>query len=661
MQVSEGRKRVVIEGVKPEIEAGRYPIKRIVGDVIFVEADILADGHDELSCVLLYQREGDFTWAEVPMEEIGNDRWRAFFKVSELGHYLYTLLGWIDHFKTWRRDLLRRVEAGQDISVDMLIGAELVRQAQEKAVGENASRLSWFAESMQSGEAGATGEALSAELADLMRVYGDRRFAASYSKILEVVVDRERARFSAWYECFPRSFSNKTGSHGTFKDLERKLPYIASMGFDVLYLPPIHPVGKEFRKGRNNSTVANPDDPGSPWAIGSAEGGHKDIHSELGTLKDFRHLLDTAAGLGIELALDIAFQCAPDHPYVKAHPEWFRKRPDGTIQYAENPPKKYQDIYPFNFESEGWIELWAELKSIVMYWADQGVRIFRVDNPHTKPFVFWEWLITEVKRDFPEAIFLAEAFTRPKALYGLAKRGFTLSYNYFPWRNTKWELTEYLTELTQGEASEYTGLSLWTNTPDILPEYLQFGGRPAYIARLILAATLSPSYGIYGPAFELCENRPLAPGREEYLNSEKYEIKSWDIERPDSLSGLIRQVNQIRRENPAFHTNHGLSFHEVDNEQIIAYSKSNVDRSNQVLVVVNLDPHYKQSGFLNLPLEDLDIDVRQPYQAHDLLTDARYLWHGTRNYVELDPQKMPAHIFVIRRKVRTEHDFDYYL
>jgi starch synthase (maltosyl-transferring) len=433
------------------------------------------------------------------------------------------------------------------------------------------------------------------------------------------------------------------------------------MGFDVLYLPPIHPIGRAFRKGRNNSTVAGPDDPGSPWAIGAAEGGHKAIHPELGTLEDFRHLVAAAAQHGIELALDIAFQCAPDHPYVAEHPEWFRRRPDGTIQYAENPPKKYQDIFPFDFETEHWRELWDELKSVVQFWVDQGVRIFRVDNPHTKPFPFWEWLIAEIKRDCPEAIFLAEAFTRPAALFGLAKRGFTQSYNYFPWRNTKWELTQYLTELTRTSVKEFFGLNLWPNTPDILPEYLQYGGRPAHMARFILAATLGPTYGVYGPVYELCENRPLAPGREEYIDSEKYEIKNWDIGRPDSLRGLIGRVNQIRRDNSAFRANHNLRFHDVDNDQIIAYSKSNGDRTNEVLVVVNLDPHYKQSGFITLPLEDLGLDLRQPYQAHDLLTDARYLWHGTRNYVELDPRTVPAHIFVIRRRVRTEHDFDYYL
>jgi starch synthase (maltosyl-transferring) len=661
MHPEEGRNRVIIEAVTPEIDGGRFPIKRIVGEDTVVEADVLTDGHDALSCALLYRKSGDAAWTEVPMEPLVNDRWRGSFKIQDLAPYRYTVLGWVDHFKTWSRDLEKRVKAGQDVSIDLLIGAELVERAHKRASAIQAKWLSTYAETLRAGGDEGARQALSPELARLMAAYGERRFATTYDKELAVVVDRERARFGAWYELFPRSCSTVPGRHGSFKDVEERLEYVASMGFDVLYLPPIHPIGTSFRKGRNNSVTAGPDDPGSPWAIGSAQGGHKAIHPELGSFEDFRHLIQFAAQYGIELALDIAFQCAPDHPYVSEHPEWFRQRPDGTIQYAENPPKKYQDIYPFDFETDHWRELWEELKNVVQFWVDQGVHIFRVDNPHTKPFPFWEWLIAEIKRDCPEAIFLAEAFTRPKALYGLAKRGFTQSYNYFPWRNTKWELTQYLTELTQTQVSEFTGPNLWTNTPDILPEYLQFGGRPAYMARFILAATLGPSYGIYGPAFELCENRPFAPGREEYLDSEKYEIKTWDVDQPDSLRQLISQVNHIRRDNPAFRANHNLRFHQVDNEQIIAYSKTSQDLSNEVLVVVNLDPHYKQSGFITLPLEDLGLDPRQPYQAHDLLTDARYLWHGERNYVELNPQTIPAHIFVIRRKVRTEHDFDYYL
>jgi starch synthase (maltosyl-transferring) len=657
----DGRTRVIIENVTPRVDDGAFPIKRILGDTVIVEADMFTDGHDAISCVLLYKKEGDSEWAESPMEALVNDRWRGSFKMQKLGRYLYTVSAWVDRFKTWSHALTKRVEANQDVSIDLIIGAEMIAAAGKHASPKEAAWHEIYAESVRAGGPDGIARATSAELADLMQRNAERTFACIYAQEFGVLVERERARFGAWYEMFPRSTSPVPGRHGTFKDLEARLPYVASMNFDVLYLPPIHPIGRVFRKGRNNSTTARPDDPGSPWAIGSAEGGHKAVHPELGTLADFRHLVGCAAQYGLELALDIAFQCAPDHPYVTEHPEWFHKRPDGTIQYAENPPKKYQDIYPFDFETEQWRELWEELKSVVQFWVDQGVRIFRVDNPHTKSFSFWQWMIEEIKRDCPESIFLAEAFTRPKVMQRLAKAGFTQSYNYFPWRNTKWELTQYLTELTQTEVKEFFGPNLWPNTPDILPEYLQYGGRPAHMARFILAATLGPSYGIYGPAFELCENRPLAPGREEYLDSEKYEIRTWDIDRPDSLRPLIARVNQIRRENPAFQANHNLRFHDVDNEQIIAYSKTSEDGSNEVLVVVNLDPHYKQSGFITLPLGELGLDPRQPYQAHDLLTDARYLWHGARNYVELNPQTVPAHIFVIRRKVRTEHDFDYYL
>jgi starch synthase (maltosyl-transferring) len=443
--------------------------------------------------------------------------------------------------------------------------------------------------------------------------------------------------------------------------VEARLADVAEMGFDVLYLPPIHPIGRSFRKGPNNSTTAGPADPGSPWAIGAAEGGHTAINPELGTLEDFRHLVARAAEHGLEIALDIAFQCAPDHPYATEHPEWFRRRPDGTIQYAENPPKKYQDIYPFDFETDSWRELWDELRSVVEFWIDQGVRIFRVDNPHTKPFAFWEWLIADVKGAHPETLFLAEAFTRPNVLYRLAKVGFTQSYNYFPWRNTREELTEFLTELTRTEVCEFFGPNLWPNTPDILPEYLQYGGRPAFVARFVLAATLGPSYGIYGPAFEQCSNTPLGPGKEEYLDSEKYEIRPWDPDRATSLAGLIGRVNRIRRENAALRSNDNLQLHRVDNDQLIAYTKATDDGSSQVLVVVNLDPHHLQAGFVELPLDELRIDPGQPYQVHDLLTDRRYLWHGARNFVELDPATAQAHIFAIRRRVRTEADFDYYL
>jgi starch synthase (maltosyl-transferring) len=661
--VADGRNRVIIEDVKPEIDSGRFPIKRTVSEKVIVEADVFTDGHDALSCVLLYRRDGESQWKEAPMDFLVNDRWRGEFAVAELGQYRYAVQAWVDHFTSWHQGLLKKFNAGQDVSMALLTGAELIEQASERAPGSDAKKLKEVAFALGSDQeiSHRVQIALDEELAELMARYPDRELATLYDKELAVVVDRPKARFSAWYEMFPRSCVPKTGGHGTFKDCEARLSYIAAMGFDVLYFPPIHPIGRTHRKGKNNVLGAGLDDPGSPWAIGSAEGGHKDVHPQLGTMEDFRQLVAKAEKHGMEIAIDLAFQCTPDHPYVKKHPEWFHWRPDRTIQYAENPPKKYEDIYPLNFETEQWQELWNELKDVVLFWIDQGVYIFRVDNPHTKPFHFWEWLIGEVKQDHPEVIFLAEAFTRPKVMYQLAKLGFTQSYTYFAWRNTKWELAEYFTELTQTEVREYFRPNLWPNTPDILTEYLQMGGRPAFMARLVLAATLGASYGIYGPAFELCENRPKEPGSEEYLDSEKYEIKNWDITSPGSLADFIGRVNRIRRENPALQGNWGLLFHPTDNDQLICYSKQTEDLSNIIVVVVNLDPHHKHSGWLELPLETLGIDPQQPFQVHDLLSDERYLWRGNRNYVELDSRVVPAHIFRLRRRIRTEHDFDYFM
>jgi starch synthase (maltosyl-transferring) len=650
---------VVIEGVSPEIEGGRFMAKTTLGEHFRVEADVFADGHDVVVAVLKYRREAEPEWAEVRMTPLGNDRWAAEAKVSDLGRYVYTLEGWVDQFATWARDLAKRVEAGQDVGVDLAVGAELVEAARKRAAGHDAMRLREYARGFKAKREGAR-RAQSPELAGLMEKYEDRSLKTTYGKELRVVVERERARFSSWYELFPRSTSPVPGRHGTFKDTEDRLPYIAKLGFDVLYLPPIHPIGRSFRKGPNNSAQCGPDDPGSPWAIGAAEGGHMAIHPELGTLKDFRRLVKKAKEQGIEIALDIAFQCSPDHPYVRDHPEWFRRRPDGSIQYAENPPKKYQDIYPFDFETERWRELWIELKKVVLFWVDHDVRIFRVDNPHTKPFRFWEWLISEVKRDHPDVLFLSEAFTRPRVMYQLAKLGFTQSYTYFTWRNTAWELQEYLTELTQTEVAHFFGPNLWPNTPDILPEHLQTGGRPAFMARLVLAATLGSSYGIYGPAFELVDNRPIEPGKEEYLDSEKYEIKNWELDNPRSLREFITLVNRIRRENPALQSNRSLRFHQVENPQMLCYSKVASDDANMIVTVVNLDPFNTQSAFITLPLDALGLPSEQPYQVHDLLTNARYMWSGSRNYVELHPHAVPAHIFRIRRRVRTERDFEYY-
>jgi len=655
--------RVVIENLRPSVDGGRFPVKRSVGESVTVTADIFADGHDMVEAVLLYRPAAAKEWAETRMKPLGNDRWSGEFTVDSMERYEYTVQGWVDRLQTWRRDLEKRLLAQQDVSVDLLIGAELMEAAAARA-GEDGVRLRSWAASLRSGEVPALRrgrQALGEELDELMRRNPDRSAAAQPESPLSVSVGREKARFSSWYEMFPRSCTSDAERHGNFRDCEQRLRYVAAMGFDILYLPPIHPIGKTNRKGKNNSPAAGPGDPGSPWAIGAVEGGHKEIHPELGVLEDLQRLRTAAAGYGIELALDLAFQATPDHPWVKKHPEWFRHRPDGSVQYAENPPKKYQDIYPLDFETAEWQSLWSELRDVVFFWIEQGIRVFRVDNPHTKPFAFWEWVIAEVRKQYPETIFLAEAFTRPKVMYRLAKLGFDQSYTYFTWRNTKSELTEYVTELMRGEVAEYMRPNFWPNTPDILPEYLQYGGRAAFAARAVLAATLSSSYGIYGPAFELLENRPIEPGHEEYLHSEKYEIRAWNLESSESLAELIARLNQVRRENPALQFNHNVCFHDVDNDQLLAYSKSTPDGANTILVVVNLDPYHVQSGWVQLPLELLKIKPGQTYQAHDLLGNARYFWQGERNFVQLDPKLMPAHVFALRRRVRTERDFDYYL
>ena len=527
----DGRSRVIIENITPEIDGGTFAAKRVCGERVDVEADIFADGQEVISGRLLVRSEAEEEWHERPLRFVVNDRWRATFPVEEIGRYQYTLVAWIDRFKSWRRDLQKKAEVNEHSELDFLTGALLIEETAERSSARDKNELTKVVELLRDKDSNLSSKlaaAMSDDLLQLVERYPDRSAETRYDKELAVVVDREKARFSAWYEMFPRSSAAKPGAHGTFKDCEGLLPYVASMGFDTLYLPPIHPIGYTHRKGKNNSIVAAASDPGSPWAIGSLEGGHKSIHPQLGTLKDFRSFIVKAESVGLEVALDLAYQCSPDHPYVREHPKWFRWRPDGTVQFAENPPKKYQDIYPLDFTTEQWRELWEELRSIIEFWYQQGVRIFRVDNPHTKPLPFWEWLIQTVKQDHPEVIFLAEAFTRPKVMYRLGKLGFTQSYTYFTWRNTKAEITEYFQELTQTEVREYFRPNLWSNTPDILPEYLQFGGRAAFMIRVILAATLGANYGIYGPAFELLGNRPREPGSEEYLDSEKYEIKHWN-------------------------------------------------------------------------------------------------------------------------------------
>ncbi len=644
-------KRAIIENVTPQVDGGRFAAKRSLGDKVAVEADIFTDGHDAIHAVLLHRKVGAKDWIENPMEFLVNDHWRAQFTVGELGVWEYKLIAWVDEFLSWRNDLAKRKEPA-DIAQALLSGAEIIGRtaARAKPLKAWSNSLKEPDDPLQRRKI-----ALDEELKRTMIANADRENATVLEQPLRIVVEPERARYSTWYELFPRSCGS---GHGTFKDVEARLPYVAKLGFDVLYFPPIHPIGVTKRKGKNNSLTANENDPGSPWAIGAKEGGHKAIHPDLGTLADFKRLIARAKGHGIEIALDIAFQCAPDHPYVKEHPRWFRWRPDGTVQYAENPPKKYEDIYPFNFESEDWQALWRELKSVFDYWIEQGVKMFRVDNPHTKPFAFWEWTIGEIQKSHPDVIFLAEAFTRPRIMHRLAKLGFSQSYTYFAWRNTKSELTEYFTELAQSPSREYFRPNCWPNTPDILTEYLQFGGRPAFMVRLALAATLSANYGIYGPAFELLQDTPREPRSEEYLNSEKYEIKAWELDRPESLRDFVARVNNIRKENPALHCDWRLRFYSCDNNELICYGKTSEDLTNVIVAVVNLDPYHRQSGFVELPLADLKIDAAHPYEVHDLLSGAHYLWHGPRNYIELDPSHSPAHIFRLRRQVRDERDFD---
>ena len=649
-----GRNRAVIEGVSPEVDAGRFAAKRIAGDPIAIEADIFTDGHDSLSALLCWRRVGEPKWNELPMQPLVNDRWRARIRVPEPCQIEFSIAAWVDAFKTWRRDMQKRIDAATVTDVDYQIGGALIEAAAQRATTFDGDWLNQAAKRVRD-------IALDPMLEAMMERYPDRRFETKYGRTLRITVDPVKARFSAWYEFFPRSAADDSNRHGTFRDCEARLPYVAELGFDVLYFPPIHPVGTTFRKGRNNTLTPEPTDVGSPWAIGAPEGGHKSIHPALGTIDDFDRLVERAREFNIDIALDIAFQVSPDHPYAKDHVEWFRRRPDGTIQYAENPPKKYQDIYPFDFESDEWESMWQELKSIFDFWIGHGVKIFRVDNPHTKAFPFWEWCIGQVKADNPEVLFLAEAFTRPKVMYRLAKLGFSQSYTYFPWRHAKWELTEYFTELAKPPVSDFFRGNHWPNTPDILTEFLQTNGRAGFLQRFLLVSTIAANYGIYGPAFELLEGRPIAPGSEEYLDSEKYQTRQWYLDKADSLRNTIARINELRRQNPALQNDTSLRFLQVDNDELIAFTKTSIDGSNRVVVVVNLDTGAGHEGLLHLPLEDFGIDAASPYQVHDLLTGSRQIWRGPRNTVSLTSPEAPARIFAIRRRLRTERDFDYFL
>ncbi len=667
----QGDVRAVIDAVKPCVDDGRFAVKHVAGEPFEVTAHAFADGHDVLRVLLLWREAGHLGWREVEMAQKGNDVWLAAFTPPEPGRYNYTVVAWVDGFASWRHELSRRVDPA-DIRIAAQVGAMLIDATAVRASAEDRNTLAAWAADLNRAAADDTMSAtslkalaLDANAAAMAARYPDRSLEARNASELPLVVDRERARYSSWYELFPRSASPESGRHGTFKDVEARLPAIAEMGFDVLYLPPIHPIGRLQRKGKNNALSAAADDVGSPWAIGAEEGGHKAILPALGTAEDFKSLVAKAASLKMDVALDIAFQCAPDHPYVKAHPAWFKRRPDGSVQYAENPPKKYQDIYPFDFETEDWRALWEELKSVFDHWIAQGVTIFRIDNPHTKAFPFWEWVIDTIKREHPGVIFLAEAFTRPKVMHRLAKLGFTQSYTYFTWRQTKHDLTAYFTELTQPPGRDYFRPNAWPTTPDILTEQFHGGERAVFMARLVLAATLSANYGIYGPAYELMEHTPREPGSEEFRDSEKYQLRTWDLGASDSLAPFITRVNRIRRENSALQSDHSLRFFNTDNDQLIAYAKrsrtEDSELDNVVLTIVNLDPHNAQSGWIDLDADTLGIDATQSFQVHDELSDQRFLWQGLRKFVMLDPQRTPAHIFVLRRRQRSERDFDYFL
>jgi starch synthase (maltosyl-transferring) len=680
MKFTPRRSRVVIEDVSPRIDAGIYPVRRIVGEVVPVSAAIYADGHDLLAAQILYRHQSERKWRFTPMRPDGNDMWSGSFPVDRIGGWSFTIQGWIDRFESWASDLKKRlgaqatdrVSTACEISLAYRSGAILVHEASQRAHGADAKRLSEAArrlEQLAETESEQYEYPLGQEIHRLMGAHPDLRLATELEPGLAVLVDRALAGFSAWYEMFPRSASPIPGKHGTFADVENQLPEIAGMGFDILYLPPIHPIGRAFRKGPNNSETAGPEATGSPWAIGDKQapgcgaapapedrdcGGHKSIHPELGTFADFDRLLRSAKAHGLEIALDIAFQCSPDHPWLTEHPNWFYLRPDGSIQYAENPPKKYQDIYPLNFESPDWRRLWGELYSVFEFWIRRGVRVFRVDNPHTKALPFWEWCLAKLYGNYPDLILLAEAFTRPHLMYGLAKRGFTQSYTYFTWRNTKSELISYLEEITRPPLSEYFRPNFWPNTPDILHQTLQVGGRPAFMQRLILAATLSSNYGIYGPAFELTENAPAkpAPGRtesEEYLDSEKYQIRQRDRNAPGSLVPLLTSLNHIRRANPALHSNQSLYFHPIDNPYLLCYSKSTPGFENTILIAVNLDPFNAQAGWTDLDLVKIGIPPQADFMVEDLLTGTSYAWRDRRNYVALQPANQPAHVFRIAR------------
>lgn len=645
-----GKKRVVITNVSPKVEEGRFPAKAVIDEDICISADIVGDGHDVVAASAYVRHAADRLWRELPMRFDINDRWQATFSAERMGTYTFKVAAWVDHYTTWKNGLKKKYEAGQDIAVELQIGAGLLRKAASANKREAVRLNGWVSQLEEGTDSGqAVSLASNPEVAAVMYKHRYRDTVTEYPTTYRIEVERRKAGFSTWYELFPRSTSPKAARHGTFNDVANLLPRIARMGFDVLYFPPIHPIGEVNRKGKNNSLEANPGDPGSPWAIGSRLGGHKAIHPELGTLDDFKALVKATSDHGIEIAMDIAYQCAPDHPYVKEHPEWFTWRPDGTVQFAENPPKKYEDILPFNFESDDWENLWKELKSVIDYWVDAGIRVFRIDNPHTKAFAFWQWMIGEVRAEHPDVIFLAEAFTRPRVMERLAKAGFNQSYTYFTWRNTKQEIEQYMIELTCTEMRYYFRPNFWPNTPDILPPILTHGGENAHIMRVILAGTLSSNYGLYGPVYEFGINTPHGV-KEEYLDNEKYEIKHWNWDQYTRIGDIITRLNRIRRENAALQSTWNIQFADTSNDQIISYVKTDASTGNQLIVVVNLDAFHTQGAHIRIPMAKLGMGSDEHYMVKDLLGGGKYRWFGDFNYVELNPYLMPAHIFTIIKK-----------
>lgn len=648
MKNFEGRKRVVIENISPRVDDGKFPAKRTVNEPCTVSANVFSDGHDVVQAKLVYRKQGRKKWEDLPMKPIGNDRFEATFTPDEMGLWEISIEGWVDHFNSWRSGLKKKFEDNQNVEVELQIGTQLMEEAVERLPATKAKTLQKKIGEYKSAfhaQASAVATAFDEEISELMyESHYKNTDVSQYVEPLLLDVERETARFSAWYEFFPRSTAYEPGQHGNFQTSKRILPRIAEMGFNVVYLPPVHPVGEVNRKGKNNATNAQPGDVGSPWAIGSKDGGHKSLHPDLGSMDDFVEFVQEANRQGLEIALDYALQCAPDHPYVKEHPQWFKWRPDGTVQYAENPPKKYQDVLPINFENDDWQNLWKELKSIFDFWIDKGVKIFRVDNPHTKPFVFWEWVIAEVRKKNPEVMFLAEAFTRPRVMERLAKIGFTQSYTYFTWRVDQEEIKQYMRELTSEPLKDFFRPNFWPNTPDILPPHLTKGGEAAHISRVIMAATLSSNWGVYGPVYEFGMTQPM-PTKEEYINNEKYEVKHWDWEATTPIRETITKINQVRKENEALQYTNNLVLADSDNPNILAYAKKSPKGDNIVLTIVNLDFQWKQAGWVKVPLYDLGIDPNSKYRAHDLLSGHTYHWQNEWNYVELSPQGVPAHVF----------------